>query len=415
MRAERLLPRAIGGRFAAPPSKSEAQRALLCAALADAPTHLVCPELSRDVAVMADGLRALSAAVGRTPDGFFVTPLTCAAARAALDCGDSGAALRFLLPLAAALGVRAELWRSARLAKRPVAPLAEVLRTHGCKITEQADGSIVCAGQLRGDRYTISGAVSSQFVSGLLLALPLLGAPVELRLLPPVVSADYITLTRQVQERFGVRWEAGEQKFFLPAGQGYRAPGAPFCVSGDWSGAAFWLCAGAISQPVTVTGLEPASAQPDRRVLELLRRFGARVTVEDTEISVAPGELHGITAALDDCPDLLPPLAAVAAAAAGTTRFTGVGRLRWKESDRPAVLAALLNRLGGYASVEGDSLVIQGGKPLCGGTADACGDHRIAMAAALLACRCTAPLALSGAACVEKSYPGFWAQLEGEK
>ena len=165
MRAERLLPRAIGGRFAAPPSKSEAQRALLCAALADAPTHLVCPELSRDVAVMADGLRALGAAVGRTPDGFFVTPLTCAAARAALDCGDSGAALRFLLPLAAALGVRAELRRSARLAKRPVAPLAEVLRTHGCKITEQADGSLVCAGQLRGDRYTISGAVSSQFVS----------------------------------------------------------------------------------------------------------------------------------------------------------------------------------------------------------------------------------------------------------
>ena len=139
------------------------------------------------------------------------------------------------------------------------------------------------------------------------------------------------------------------------------------------------------------------------------------MTVEDTEISVARGELHGITAALDDCPDLLPPLAAVAAAAAGTTRFTGVGRLRWKESDRPAVLAALLNRLGGYASVEGDSLVIQGGKPLCGGTADACGDHRIAMAAALLACRCTAPLALSGAACVEKSYPGFWTQLEGEK
>ena len=415
MRTEVLLPRAIGGRFAAPPSKSEAQRALLCAALADAPTRIVCPELSRDIAVMADGLRALGADVARTADGFFVTPLKCAAQHAVLDCGESGAALRFLLPLAAALGVRAELRRSARLAARPIAPLVAVLRAHGCTVTEQPDGSLVCAGRLQGDRFAIDGSVSSQFTSGLLLALPLLGAPVGLTLLPPVVSADYITLTRQVQERFGVRWEAAENEFFLPAGQGYRAPGAPFCVRGDWSGAAFWLCAGAISRPVTVAGLEPASAQPDRRVLDFLRRFGAHVTVKETEISVAPGELRGITAALDDCPDLLPPLAAVAAAAAGTTRFTGVGRLRWKESDRPAVLAALLNRLGGCAAVEGESLVIQGGKPLRGGAVDACGDHRIAMAAALLACHCTAPLALTGAACVEKSYPGFWAQLEGAK
>lgn len=409
------LTRFNGGRFAAPSSKSEAQRALVCAALADAPTEIVCPDASRDIALMAEALAALGATVTRTAAGFSVTPLTQPPTEARLDCGESGAVLRFLLPVVGALGVSAELHRSGRLAERPITPLTELMQAHGCRLSAPSPEILRCSGRLRGKDYAISGAVSSQFVSGLLLALPLLGHEIRLTLLPPTVSADYITLTRQALTRFGVVWEETANGFFLPDGQRCHAPREAVAVGGDWSGAAVWLCAGAISRPVTVSGLDVASAQPDRCILELLTRFGAEVTVQNGTISVAAGRLRGIEAALDGCPDLLPPLTAVAAAAEGVTRFSGIGRLRWKESDRPAALTALLRRLGGRATVEGDTLTVFGGQRLHGGTVSACGDHRIAMAAALLSCLCAEPLLLSGAESVEKSYPQFWKQWEGAK
>lgn len=408
-----LNPRPRGGRFAAPPSKSEAQRALLCAALADAPTQLVCPSDARDIALMCGGLRALGADITRTADGFSVTPLKCASEHAVIDCGESGAVLRFLLPVAGALGVRAEFRRSARLSERPIAPLTELMQAHGCRISAPTEAPLRCDGRLRGGHYAIGGGVSSQFISGLLLALPLLGQTVGLTLLPPLVSKDYIALTRQLQSRFGVCWEETADGFVLPDGRQYRAPQERFVVGGDWSGAAVWLCLGAISRTVKVRGLDLASLQPDRKLLEFLHRFGAETAVKNGTILVAPRPLHGIDAALDDCPDLLPPLAAVAAAAEGTTRFTGIARLRWKESDRPQALAQMLNALGGQAELEGDTLILRGGRRLRGGEVDTCGDHRIAMTAALLSCLCTAPLVLSDAACVEKSYPQFWEHWEG--
>lgn len=407
-----LIPRPRGGCFTAPPSKSEAQRALICAALADAPTQLVCPSDARDIALMCGGLRALGADIVRTADGFSVTPLTCASEHAVIDCGESGAVLRFLLPVAGALGVRTEFQRSARLSERPIVPLTELMQAHGCRISAPTETPLRCDGRLHGGHYAIGGGVSSQFVSGLLLALPLLGQAVGLTLLPPIVSKDYIALTQQVQSRFGIRWEETADGFFLPDGRRYRAPRERFVVGGDWSGAAAWLCLGAISRAVEVRGLDSASLQPDRKIAELLHRFGAETTVKNGSILVAPRPLHGIDAALDDCPDLLPPLVAVAAAAEGTTRFTGIARLRWKESDRPQALAQMLNALGGQAEVEGDTLIIRGGRRLRGGEVDTCGDHRIAMTAALLSCLCTAPLVLSDAACVEKSYPQFWEQWE---
>ncbi len=410
----RILPQRIGGRFAAPPSKSEAQRLLLCAALADAPTTILCPAVSQDILQMSAGLSALGASIVRTAEGFAVTPLTAPPRTAAIDCGESGAVLRFLLPLAAALGVETEFRRSARLAERPIAPLAALLESHGCRLAELPDGRLLLRGRLRRGhiRFTIDGAVSSQFVSGLLMALPLLGNEIGLTVLPPVVSADYITLTTEVLLRFGVVWGATPDGFCLLADQRFHAPQQPLTAHGDWSGAAALLCAGAISAPVTVTGLDLASRQPDREILTLLTRFGASVETRDGAVTVAPQRLHGIRATLEGYPDLLPPLAAVAAAAEGETRLFGVARLRWKESDRPAVLAAMLRALGGEAAVQGDCLVIRGGRLLRGGTVSACGDHRIAMAAALLACQCAAPLTLEGAQCVEKSYPQFWTQLE---
>lgn len=393
---------------AAPSSKSEAQRYLLCAALADAPTEIVCRDTSRDIEAMAACLNALGATVTQKAGGFSVSPIVDVPRRAVLDCGESGATLRFLLPVAAVLGIDAEFRLHGRLGTRPIAPLLSLLAANGCNVT-RTETALRFVGKLRGASFCVDGSLSSQYAGGLLLALPLLDHDTFLHITPPRVSAGYIDLTRQIQAHFGVRAEPRGDGFFLPRAQRYRSP-SRCTVGGDWSNAAFWLCAGALSRPVTVTGLSAVAAQPDRAVTELLRRFGAAVTEADGAVAVRPQTLHGISADLSGCPDLLPPLCAVAAFAEGTTRFSGIGRLRHKESDRPRVLAAMLEKCGARATLDGDTLTVTGGTPRAA-ELDAANDHRIAMTAALLSLRC--PITLTGAEAVEKSYPNFWELWEG--
>ena len=258
--------------------------------------------------------------------------------------------------------------------------------------------------------FHLPADVSSQYISGLLLALPLLQEGGVVSLPAPPESAPYIELTRAALARFGVRTEKEGNNFLVPPGQSYVSPGRAV-VEGDWSNAAFWLCAGAIGKnAVTVTGLDPASLQGDRAVVETLRRFGARTETSENAVTVLPGALRGIEIDARDIPDLVPVLAVTAAAAEGETRVVGAGRLRLKESDRIASTAALLRALGARVSVTEDGLVIAGGG-LRGGEVDACGDHRIAMAAATAACACPEPVTVRGAEAVAKSYPDFFADF----
>lgn len=404
-----ILPRPLGGKIAAIASKSQAHRLLICAALADQATSLACAELSKDIEATAACLAALCADISYQNAGYHVTPRKKAAV-CRCDCGESGSTLRFLLPVAAALGIETTFVLHGRLPERPLSPLWEELEAHGCKLSRPTADTVRCAGRLTGGAYRMAGNVSSQFISGLLFALPLTGEESNIMLTSSLESADYVRMTLAALRTFGVTVGENEHGWHIPSGQRYRSCGSAK-VEGDWSNAAFWLTAGAISGEMTVTGLTPDSPQGDRRIANLLARFGAEVAWRDNAVTVRPRRLRGIDIDARDIPDLVPPLALAAACAEGTTRIYGAERLRIKESDRLQSVAGALNALGAAVEILPDGLLIHGGT-LTGGTVDSQNDHRIAMLAAIASAVCTAPVTLRGAEAVQKSYPRFWADFE---
>ena len=405
------------GRVRIPASKSQAHRLLLCAALGEGETELLCGGLSADIRATMDCLRALGAGIWQEGERLRVKPIRTAPRSCALPCGESGSTLRFLLPQAGALGTEAVFHRKGRLPQRPLRPLDEELRSHGMKLREEGE-ALYASGKLTAGDYTLPGNVSSQFISGLLMALPQLPGDSRLTVTGELESAGYVAMTEDTLAESGIRWQRTGQVWSIPGGQRFHLP--RLCrVEGDWSNAAFFLCAGALSRRgVTVEGLSLRSSQGDQAVLRLLRRFGAEVTEREGAVTVRSGMLHGITVDAGPIPDLIPTLSVVAAASVGDSRIENARRLRDKESDRLEGTAALIRDLGGSARVEGDTLIIHGRGGLRGGNASVLGDHRLAMAAAIAACACRESVTVDDSRCVEKSYPRFWEdfrQLKGEE
>lgn len=403
-----LPPRPIGGEIRAVASKSHAHRLLICAALSDRATHIVCGELSKDIEATVRCLNALGADIVYADGRFRVEPIRTAKS-AVLDCGECGATLRFLLPIVAALGVDGEFVMHGRLSERPIGPLIDLLECKGITITRPETNRLCVSGRLCGGTFPMAADLSSQFLSGLLLALPLLDEESDIMLTTELCSSPYIDLTLATLRRFGITAVATSQGWHLPK-QCYRSCGTA-AVEGDWSNAAFWLCAGAFCAPMRVTGLDPLSPQGDRRILDLLRRFGAHVLSDEGGITVVPSKLHGIDIDASDIPDLVPPLALVACCAAGTTNIYRAARLRQKESDRLVSIAQALRSIGGKVTVTDDGLKIDG-CALQGGRIDSFADHRIAMLAGIASAACLTPIRLHGAQAVEKSYLDFWNALE---
>lgn len=390
-----------------PASKSQAHRMLICAALSEAPSRLILDGFSADIEATVQCLEALGARCGKTVGGLSITPLSSCPAQARLDVGESGSTLRFLLPVLGALGVRAEVRMHGRLPERPLSPLWEVLEAHGMRLRQ--DGTVLYTdGQLCAGDYSLPGDVSSQFISGLLFALPLLGENSTLTVTGTLQSERYVAMTEQALAEAGIIMKKHRQVWQISGGQRYAAP-AVQVVEGDWSSAAFFLCMGALTETgVSVFRLNPASLQADRAIMEILTRFGAELTISGQSVTVRRGALHGITLDAGPIPDLVPVVSCLAALCEGETRIINAARLRLKESDRLQTTAALISALGGSARELPDGLVISGRARLSGGTADACGDHRIAMSAAMAACGCEGPVTVLGSECVAKSYPAFW-------
>lgn len=390
-----------------PASKSQAHRMLICAALSREPSRLILDGFSADIEATMQCLEALGARCEETANGLSVTPVGVCPAQARLDVGESGSTLRFLLPVLGALGVQAEIRMHGRLPERPLSPLWEVLEAHGMRL--QQDGTILHTdGQLIAGDYSLPGNVSSQFISGLLFALPLLGGNSTLTVTGALQSARYVSMTEQALAEAGILTKKDGPVWQIGGGQRYASP-AVQTVEGDWSNAAFFLCMGALSATgVTVTGLNSTSLQADRAITEILVRFGAELTVSEDAVTVRRGVLHGITLDAGPIPDLVPVVSCLAALCDGATRVENAARLRLKESDRLQTTAALLSALGGSVRELPDGLIISGRGRLSGGTADTCGDHRIAMSAAMAACGCEGPVTVSGSECVAKSYPAFW-------
>ena len=411
-----VLPGPRTGSVRIPASKSQAHRLLICAALGAQPVALQCDGVSADIAATARCLRALGADI--TDDGagtFRIVPIAGEMpAHADLFCGESGSTLRFLLPVVGTLGADVTFRMEGRLPERPLSPLDAVLTAHG--MTIRRDGALLhVSGQLRPGAYELPGDVSSQYISGLLMALPRLPGESTLAVTGKLESAGYIAMTEDALRLSGICLQKQERTYTIPGGQTAHLP-AQCHVEGDWSNAAFFLCMGALSPAgVTVTGLSAASSQGDRAVLDVLRRFGADVRETQDAVTVRRGALHGVTIDAAPIPDLIPVLSVVAALADGETQIVNAARLRLKESDRLESTAAMLRALGAQVEVHDSGLTVTGRPALTGGTVDPQHDHRIAMAAATAACGCTAPVTVRDRACIEKSYPCFWTDLSALK
>ena len=377
-----INPCRLRGNLTVIPSKSQAHRLLICAAFSDMPTILRCSETNRDIEATADCLTALGAKIIRSDFGYTVFPIETVPEQAVLHCRESGSTLRFLLPVAGALGVDALFTMDGRLPQRPLSPLWEEMERMGCTLNRPTPNTIRCTGKLRPGPYCIDGGVSSQYITGLLLALSLLGGGSQLEITGKIESRPYIEMTKAAISLFGGDPDhPGEKRFHSPG---------TVSVEGDWSNGAFFLAAIELGSHLTLHGLDPDSPQGDRAVLEIL--------------PLLRGGAPRISAA--DIPDLVPVLSVAAAWNHGAV-FTDIRRLRLKESDRVASVAAMLKSLGGRAEADENTLTVFPSR-LTGGIVDSCNDHRIAMSAAIAATVCTGPVTVLGAECVSKSYPSFW-------
>ena len=412
-----ITPGARTGRVRIPASKSQAHRLLICAALGEEKTEVVCDGISADIAATAKCLRALGAKIEEMETGFLVSPIKkVPEGRCDLYCGESGSTLRFLLPIVGALGAQAVFHREGRLPQRPLAPLDGVLTAHGMTLTEDGD-LLLCSGRLEAGNYEIAGNVSSQYISGLLMALPRLNADSTLTVTGRLESAAYVAMTEDALRLSKIEFLKNGSTYTILGGQKFRLP-ARTVVEGDWSNTAFFLCMGALSKEgVTVEGLNLQSSQGDRGVLNVLRRFGAEVTEHGDAVTVRRGTLHGVMIDAAPIPDLIPVLSVVASVAEGETRVENAYRLRLKESDRLKSTANLLRALGGQVEEKEDGLVITGVSALHGGAVETQNDHRLAMSAATAACAATGEITVDNDSCVAKSYPRFWedfSSLKGE-
>ena len=391
-----LEPSSLSGEITAIASKSQAHRLLICAALADKKTVLRCPTLSADIIATADCLRGLGAEITYENGIFTVCPIEEKPASAVIDCGESGSTLRFLLPVVCALGIPTTIHMHGRLPQRPLSPLWEELEAHGAVLSRPTADTIAVGGELTSGTFTVAADISSQFISGLLFALPLLCGESTIVLTGKLESASYVEMTLRALKKFGIVWEPGTHGYTLSGNTAYVSPGEAD-VEGDWSNGAFWIVADRIcGGTLSILGLDPASPQGDREAEHASLRIAAGSAVVDAQ----------------DIPDLVPVLSVLAAVSPGETRFINAGRLRIKESDRLATTAALLKNLGAEVEELADGLIVRGKNRLTGGSVDSANDHRIAMSAAIASLACDGTVILTGAQAVNKSYPAFWTDFQ---
>ncbi|MGI6264571.1 MAG: 3-phosphoshikimate 1-carboxyvinyltransferase [Acutalibacteraceae bacterium] len=396
------FPGKIAGAGAVPPSKSAAHRALIAAALAGGEVIGIAP--SADIDATLDCLSALGIAADRQGDRVGFSKGALGENRVA-DCRESGSTLRFLIPLFGALGISATFTGRGRLPSRPLGVYADCLPSHG--MTLQGDGlPLRVSGRLTAGEFALPGNVSSQFLTGLLFALPLCEGDSVLRLTTPLESAGYVEMTLQTLRRAGITAKPVAGGWAVPGGQTYRP--VTHTVEKDWSQAAFLLAAAAVAGEVTLRGLDPNSAQGDKEIVSLLRRFGANVTTHGDTVVCRKAPLKGITLDAAQIPDLVPILAVIAAFADGDTRITGAGRLRIKESDRLAAVADGIRRIGGAVMERPDGLIVHGGRPLTGGAVEGYNDHRIVMSMAVAALGSSGAIRITDGEAVGKSWPTFF-------
>ena len=420
----RIDPGPLNGSLNAIPSKSELHRLLICAAFAEKETELFVSSSSydgnhampNDILATISCLKALGADFKIAPGMITVVPAgQKKAVSPLLNCGESGSTLRFLLPVAAAAAESPSFTGEGRLPERPISGLTDALKAHGITMSgEKLPFSL--SGRLTGGVFEIPGDISSQYLTGLLLMLPLLEEDAVIRLTTPLRSAAYIDITIQMMGLFHAEVEKNGREYRLKERKPYASPSILF-AGGDWSNMAAFLTASAMrpENRVVCRFLYGNSAQGDRKIMQRLEHFGAEIEGGNILACAHYAPLHRTMIDIDETPDLLPVLAVMACAAKGDTVFGNAGRLRLKESDRIETTAAMIRALGGSVETEAEKMTVRGTGWLYGGTVDAANDHRIVMAASIAATICETPVIIRGAEAVNKSYPTFFEELKAVK
>jgi len=393
----RIEPNRLSGSVTPPPSKSMAHRLIISAALSGGISTIRNVSFSKDIEATLRCMAAMGTGVERPDDstlhihGLGHSIPQTQAPLPLFDCGESGSTLRFLIPIALAVVGGGVFTGQGRLMERPQKPYLDLFDEKGIR-WQQEDGKLTVQGCLTPGEYRLPGNVSSQFFTGLLFALSLLDGPSRIVSTTTIESANYILMTLDAMAEAGVHVEVSEDRTAFSV---TPAPYEPIdlAVEADWSQAGFWYAAIALGSSLDLKGLNPFSSQGDMIVASHFLKL------------THPGD---VTIDLSGCPDLLPPMAVMAAVREGTTHFVNGARLRIKESDRLATVHALLTALGGQAREGDDSLTVHGLPALKGGTVDGANDHRIVMAAAIAATACQSPVTILGAQAVSKSYPDFF-------
>lgn len=402
-----IKPSRLKGSVQAPPSKSDVHRAIICAALAKGRSEISPVAFSEDILATIDCIKALGAEV--CVEGSCVKinserifKVNCAD----MPCRESGSTLRFFIPVAAAGGVNAVFNGEGRLPQRPLGVYTDLLPDHGVSCVTKGGLPFEINGKLTAGRFDVPGNISSQFITGLLFALPLLDGDSVVHLTSPLQSKGYIDMTIAVQRQFGVVIERRGDDYLVKGNQSYVP--CNYITEGDWSQAAFFLVGGAINGDVTVTGVKANSYQGDKEIVEILKRFGADIEQNEMSVRCRSGELKGIAVDASQIPDLVPVLTVCAAFAKGITTVYNAGRVRLKESDRLAAISDCLNRCGANIEESDDGLTIYGVDSLKGGFVEGYNDHRIVMSMAVAALCSNSGITVSDRESITKSYSEFF-------
>lgn len=402
-----INPSQLDGEITAPPSKSDVHRAIICAALSKGKCRISPVALSNDIKATIRCIEALGATTKIENNVLTVDGVDMFKNKTALlDCGESGSTLRFFIPVAGFGGVNATFVGSGLLPQRPIGIYLDALPKAGIECKTKGGLPLEISGTLKSGRFEIPGNVSSQFITGLLFVLPLLDGDSDIVLTSPLESTGYIDMTIYTMLKFGVEIDITDYGWHIRGNQHYLP--TDYKTDGDWSQAAFFMVAGAISGNVTVKGVNKNSAQGDKKISDILAEFGADVEWRDTEVAVKARKMSAVTIDASQIPDLVPVLAVCATFAKGTTKIINAERLRIKESDRLKTTANFINNLGGKVTELADGLEITGVGKLAGGNAEGCNDHRIVMSACVCATGCEGAVQCTDAQSINKSYPEFF-------
>lgn len=416
MKRVEITPATLMGSVNIPPSKSMSHRSIFCAALSDGISNIRNVLMSEDIQATCQCMEAIGAKIKIKPTdekkGLYHLRIQGVSRpvkkRETVDCGESGSTIRFLLPLIAIMNETMVVTGRGRLVSRPLDSYYEIFDRHKVYYTNKyGELPLTLKGQLSPGTYEVKGDVSSQFITGLMFALPLLPGDSQIRMTTPLESKPYVDMTMEMLARFGIQvTNHQDEVFFIPGGQRYQP--TDYTIEGDYSQSAFWLSAGALGGEIYSNDLKPDSLQGDKVIVDILRKMGANVEKLLLGYKTSRSDLHGTTVDASQCPDLVPMVAVVASLSSGMTEIVNAKRLRIKESDRLDAITQVITALGGDVVQYTDGLIIKGREKLRGGEVDSFNDHRIAMAAAIASIRCEEKVIINNAQSVNKSYPKFW-------